>query len=88
MPSCVLNFQTPYQVILHSFSNTHVLSTLPMRVFGCSVFVHIHAEYQGKLDSKALKCIFVGYSSNQKGYKYYSLITRRFYNSMDATFFK
>ena len=35
-----------------------------------------------------MKCIFLGYSSNQKGYKCYSPITKRFYNSMDVTFFE
>ena len=88
MPSRVLNFQTPCQVLLQSFPNTRILSTLPMKVFGCSVFVHIHAQHRSKLDPKALKCIFVEYSSNQKGYKCYSPVTHRFYNSMDVSFFE
>ncbi|RVW50981.1 hypothetical protein CK203_071298 [Vitis vinifera] len=37
---------------------------------------------------RSLKCIFLGYSSNQKGYKCYSPVTRKFYNSMDVTFFE
>ena len=85
MPSQVLNFQTLYQV-LHSFPDTCVLSTLPMKVFGCSVFVHIHAQHRSKLYPRALKFIFVGYSSNQKGYKYYSPVTQKFYNTMDVSF--
>ena len=43
---------------------------------------------RSKLDPMAIKCIFIGYSSNQKGYKCYSPITRHFYNSMDVTFFE
>ena len=39
-----------------------------------------------KLDPRALKCLFLGYSSTQKGYKCYSPITKRFYVSMDVTF--
>ena len=88
MPSQVLNFQTPCQVIFHSFPNTRILSTLPIKVFGCFTFVRMHAQYRSKIDPKSLKCIFVGYSSNQKRYKCYSPVTRRFYNSMDVTFFK
>ncbi|KAK2452382.1 putative mitochondrial protein [Trifolium repens] len=85
MPSRVLKFQTPFQVISNCFPQTRVLSTLPIKVFGCSVFVHHQAS---KLDPRALKCIFVGYSPNQKGYKCYSPISRKFYNSMDVTFFE
>ena len=43
---------------------------------------------RSKLDPMAIKCIFIGYSSNQKGYKCYSPITRHFSNSMDVTFFE
>ena len=88
MPSRVLNFQTPCQVLLQSFPNTHILSTLPVKAFGCTMFVHIHAQHRSKLDPKALKCIFVGYSSNQKGCKCYSPVTWKFYNSMDVSFFE
>lgn len=42
---------------------------------------------RAKLDPKSIECILVRYSSNQKRYKCYSLITKRFYNSM-VTFFE
>jgi hypothetical protein len=32
------------------------------KVFGCVCFVRIHGPAWGKVDSRALKCIFVGYS--------------------------
>ena len=88
MPSRVLNFQTPCQLLLHSYPNTRIVSTIPLKVFGCSVFVHVHQQHRSKLDPKALKCIFLGYSPNQKGYKFYSPITKRLYTSMDVTFFE
>lgn len=88
MPSRILQFKSPYDTLLHTFPTTRVLTTLPFKVFGCSAFVHVHAQHRSKLDPKALKCIFVGYSSNQKGYKCYSPVTRSFYNSMDVTFFE
>lgn len=53
MPSRVLNFQTPCQILLKSFINTRVVSTLPSRVFGCTVFVYIHDQYRSKLDPRA-----------------------------------
>ena len=71
MPSSVLNFQTPCQVLLSSYPNTRLLTNIPPRVFGCTAFVHIYN--QSKLDPKSLKCVFIGYSPTQKGYKCYSL---------------
>ncbi|RVW61892.1 Retrovirus-related Pol polyprotein from transposon TNT 1-94 [Vitis vinifera] len=88
MLSRVLKFQTPCQTLLKSFPTTRLISTIPPKIFGCSVFVHINQQHRSKLDPRSLKCIFLGYSSNQKGYKCYSPVTRKFYNSMDVTFFE
>lgn len=88
MPSRALNFQTPSRTLLKSYPNTTIISTIPMRVFGCSAYVHTHSHNRSEVDPKALKCIFIGYSSNQKGYKCYSPITRCVYYSMDVTFAK
>ncbi|RVW73427.1 Retrovirus-related Pol polyprotein from transposon TNT 1-94 [Vitis vinifera] len=88
MPSRVLKFQTPCQTLLKSFPTTRLISTVPPKIFGCFVFVHINQQHRSKLDPRSLKCIFLGYSSNQKGYKCYSPVTRKFYNSMDVTFFE
>ncbi|RVX01050.1 Retrovirus-related Pol polyprotein from transposon TNT 1-94 [Vitis vinifera] len=72
MPSRLLKFQTPCQTLLKSFPTTRLISTVPPKIFGCSVFVHINQQHRSKLDPRSLKCIFLGYSSNQKGYKCYS----------------
>ena len=74
MPSHVQNFQKPCQSLL-SYPNTWFFSTIPLKVFGCSVFVHIHQQHRSKLDPKALKWILLGYTPNQKGYKCYSPVT-------------
>nr|GEW03723.1 retrovirus-related Pol polyprotein from transposon TNT 1-94 [Tanacetum cinerariifolium] len=39
---------------------------LNLRVFGCLVYVHVN---EGKLVPRAVKCIFLGYSSGVKGYR-------------------
>ena len=78
MPSRVLKFQNPHQVLIQSFPHfKSFTSDLPLKIFGCSAFVHIHHQNRTKLDPKSLKCIFLGYSSNQKGYKCYSPLTRK-----------
>ena len=88
MPSRVLKFQTPCQAILCSYPDTQIISSLPLKVFGCTAFVHIHQHHRSKLDPKAIKCLFLGYSPTKKGYKCYLPITRKFYASMDVTFFE
>ena len=86
LPSRVLSFKTPFQVLLQSFTNTKLISNFPTKVFGCTAFVHMNQPHRTKLDPKSLKCIFVGYSPTQKGYKCYSPTKRRFYISKDVTF--
>lgn len=89
MPSRVHKFQSPHQVLLKIYPHTKFISSdVPIRVFGCSAFVHNHYTDRSKLDPKSIKCVFLGYSSNQKGYRCYSPITKRVYNSMDVTFFE
>ena len=88
MPSRVLKFQTPCQVLLHIFPHTKIISSLEPKPFGCSAFVRIHQQHRSKLEPKFIKCIFLGYSPNQKGDKCYSPIIKSVYNSMDVTFFE
>ena len=42
-----------------------------LRIFGSIAYVHVSKEKRRKLDAKAEKCILVGYSDEQKGYKCY-----------------
>ena len=37
-----------------------------LKVFGCNSYVHVPDEKRSKLDKKAIKCIFVGYSQKSK----------------------
>ena len=69
VPSRVLGLKSPMEMFTTFFPQFNTSSKLPPIVFGCPMFVHIHAHYRGKLDPRALKCIFVGYSSTQKEYK-------------------
>ena len=84
MPSSVLHDQIPHSLLFHD----HPLYFLPPRVFSCTCFVHILTPRQDKLFAKATKCIFLGYSRLQKGYRCYSPQTHRYFLFADVTFFK
>ena len=84
MPSSVLNDQTPHSL----FYPDQPPYQLPPQVFGCTCFVHILTPGQDKLSAKAIKCIFLGYSRLQRGYRCYSLDTHRYIVSADVTFFE
>jgi len=87
MPSKVLNYQTPLNMFLQYYPHTRVCMDLPLKVFGCTSFVHIHSLAQTKLDHRAHKCIFLGYSATQKGYRCYSPEQHKYFISMDVIFF-
>ena len=42
-----------------------------MKIFGCIGYVYSPAHRTDKWSTKGLKCVFVGYSTTQKGYKLY-----------------
>ncbi|RVW35898.1 Retrovirus-related Pol polyprotein from transposon TNT 1-94 [Vitis vinifera] len=45
MPSRVLTFQSPRQLFLKQFPHTHAASSdLPLKVFGCTAFVHVYPQ--------------------------------------------
>jgi len=56
------------------------------RVFGCIAYVHVHDEKRSKLDPKAKKCIFIGYSLEQKGYRCSNPSTQKLQVSRDVVF--
>ena len=68
------------------FPNFATFASLVPKVFDCISFVHVHSHSKRKLDPRAIKCIFVGYSSTKKGYKCYCPPTQQLYFSFDVSF--
>ena len=84
MPSKVLNYDTPIQKLLKHFPNCPLINSLPPKVFGCVVFVH--KNNGNKFAAQADKCLFLGYSSTQKGYKCYYPTSKKTITSRDTVF--
>ena len=84
MPSRILKGKSPFEMF---FPGKNPFS-VPPRVFGCVSFVHNHSLNRDKLDPRAYKCIFLGYSRTQKGYQCYSPSLRKHFISADVTLFK
>ena len=84
MPSSILNWATPH----HQLFPNNLLFPIDPKVFGCICFVQDVYPQVSKLDPKSLKCIFVGYSRVQKGYRRYCPTLQRYFVSIDVTFFE
>ncbi|MCO5587852.1 hypothetical protein L7F22_041804 [Adiantum nelumboides] len=82
-PTCALKPITPYESWYDKKPSVSYL-----RVFGCLAYAHIPQQLRGKLDDKAVKCIFVGYSSGSKGYRLYNPATNKIFESRDVIFAK
>ncbi|MCO5554729.1 hypothetical protein L7F22_008263 [Adiantum nelumboides] len=80
-PTCALKTITPYEAWYDKKSSVSYLC-----VFGCLAYAHIPQQLRGKLDDKAVKCIFVGYSSGSKGYRPYNPTTNKIFKSCDVIF--
>ena len=86
LPTLVLGFKSPIEILIKKFPNFNVSNNLIPRIFRSVAFVHVHSQNKGKLDPRALQCIFIGYSSTQKGYKCFHPPTRKFLVLDDVTF--
>ena len=84
MPSVVLNHESPFSVL---YPERTPFSLTP-RVFGCVSFIHVLDPSRDKLSPQSRKCIFLGYSRTQKGYRCYSLESHQYFVSADVTFFE
>nr|KYP36170.1 Retrovirus-related Pol polyprotein from transposon TNT 1-94 [Cajanus cajan] len=84
-PSSVLGFLTPQQKLETFFSIPHVMNLEP-RVFGCTAYVHVPKKLRSKLDPCAKKCIFVGYSDVQKGYRCFDPQTHKMHVTLEVSF--
>ncbi|WVZ49277.1 hypothetical protein U9M48_000649 [Paspalum notatum var. saurae] len=80
-PTSTLKFSTPY----HALYN-HPPSYDHLRVFGCKCYPNITATAPHKLAPRSVMCVFLGYSSEHKGYRCLDPITNRIIISRHVVF--
>ena len=87
LPSKTLKFKTPLET-LQNHTIIPSLHSLPPRIFGCVVYVHMPKPTRNKLEPRAIKCIFVGYGVHQKGYRCFDPTQNKLHTTMDCDFFE
>ena len=53
MPTRVLNYITPLECFKKYFPESRIQSNLPLKIFGCTAYVHIPNKNRSKLDPRA-----------------------------------
>lgn len=64
-------------IVLNTLPKSCTYYDLPLKVFGCTTYAHVPSHYRSKLDPRTIICIFLGYSSSKKGYKYFDRQTQK-----------
>lgn len=82
VPSSILKFRTLYFIL---YPTSDLFSMIPW-VFECVCFLHVHHP-ENKL-AQALKCVSMGISKIQKGYKCFHPPSHKYYVNSDVTFFE
>lgn len=81
LPTPVLKHQSPYFTLLHKHLDYSLLKT-----FGCACYPILRPYTPHKLAFRSTKCVFLGYSSTQKGCRCLDLQTNRVYISCHVIF--
>ena len=85
LPTRILNLEKPIDVLSTMHQIPPPLNLEP-RVFGCTVYVHIPKHDRSKLAPRSVKCVFLGYRTNQKGYRCYDPKAKHLYITMNCDF--
>ncbi|KAK4390093.1 Retrovirus-related Pol polyprotein from transposon RE1 [Sesamum angolense] len=81
LPTSVLNWKTPYEILYGKPVNYTVIRTFGYLAFATNVQPH-----KSKFTKRAYRCIFVGYAFGQKGYRLYDLEDNIMLVSRDVVF--
>ncbi|KAL0402248.1 UNVERIFIED_CONTAM: Retrovirus-related Pol polyprotein from transposon RE2 [Sesamum latifolium] len=79
--TALLGWKCPFEILYHKRPTLDQI-----RVFGCLYYAANTLPSKQKFDSRASKCIFLGYSQSQKAYKVYDIHTQTLFTSRDVVF--
>ena len=80
-PTSAVDGMTPFEALTGAKPNVDML-----RVFGCLAYVHVAKDERRKFDSKARRCIFLGYGTERKAYRLYDAERQKIISSRDVIF--
>ncbi|CAH9112012.1 unnamed protein product [Cuscuta europaea] len=83
LPCCLLNYKSPYEIL---YNKTPCYTNL--RVFRCMCYAHNKNVLGDKFAPRGVKCVFLGYSYSQKGWKVFDLENQKHFVSRDVRFFE
>lgn len=81
MPTPVLNWKSPYEVLHRKLPNYNNL-----RTFVCLCFVAKIGPHKDKFDVRTVKYMFLSYAVSHKAYNVMDLATCKMYSSMRICF--
>ena len=81
LPSKVLKMESPFFMLFKQYPEYRSL-----RIFGCQCFPYLKDYGKNKFSPKTYSCVFIGYSSLHKGYRYLHLSPKRVYISRHVIF--
>lgn len=83
IPSPLLKSKSPYELL---FKLPPTL--LHLKVFGCLSYATTIQAHRTKFDSRARKCVFIGYKDGTKGYILYDLHSHNIFLSRNVIFYE
>lgn len=81
LPTAALNNKVPYELLFEE-----EVDYTGLRVFGCLAMMANPEPTTDKFARKAVPCVFLGYPSLKKGYKFLNLLSNTTFVSRDAEF--
>lgn len=81
LPQQRLGFLPPYEKLLGKKPSVSYF-----RVFGCVCYVFIPDHLRNKMEKKAVRCIFVGYDNQRKGWRCCDPVTGKIHTSRNVVF--
>ncbi|KAJ0601440.1 putative RNA-directed DNA polymerase [Helianthus annuus] len=81
LPSQTLGYKSPFEKLFELKPDVSHL-----RVFGCVCYVFIPNHLRHKMEKKAIRCIFIGYDAERKGWRCCDPTTNKCYVSRNVVF--